>query len=53
MPANAIGAYPTLSCPKYFSREEHLELKYTLTNPNESCRVWLQDLDYGANEWKK
>ena len=28
-------------------------VSYGLTNPNESCRIWLQDLDYGANKWKK
>lgn len=26
---------------------------YGLTNPDKSCRIWLEDLDYGENEWKK
>lgn len=28
-------------------------LEYGLTNPDLSCRVWLNDLDYGTNTWKK
>lgn len=26
---------------------------YGLTNPDESCRIWLKDLDYEKNKWKK
>ena len=28
-------------------------LKYGLQNPDKSCRVWLNDLDYGVNKWKR
>lgn len=28
-------------------------IDYGLTNPDKSCRIWLKDLDYGANKWKK
>lgn len=28
-------------------------LDYGLTNPDKSCRIWLKDLDYGENKWKK
>ena len=25
---------------------------YGLTNPNESCKMWLNDLDVNTNEWR-
>lgn len=28
-------------------------IDYGLTNPDKSCRIWLKDLDYGANKWKR
>ena len=28
-------------------------LIYGLTNPDKSCRTWLNDLDYEKNKWKK
>ena len=28
-------------------------LNYGLTHPNADCRIWLKDLDYENNEWKK
>ena len=28
-------------------------LYYGLTNPEQSCRIWLKDLNYGENKWER
>ena len=28
-------------------------IKYGLQNPDKSCKIWLNDLDYGSNTWKR
>lgn len=28
-------------------------LKYGLKNPDKPCRIWLKNLDYRTNKWKR
>lgn len=38
----------------YKDMKNNLEgLSYGLQNPDKSCRIWLEDLDYSNNRWKR
>ena len=28
-------------------------IKYGVQNPDKSCKIWLNGLDYGSNTWKR
>lgn len=51
--APKIGISKALDDGKKDMKNNLEGLSFGLTNPDKSCRVWLQDLDYGANQWKK
>lgn len=49
-----IPSLYTALLDSYKDTKNNIEgLSYGLTNPDESCRIWLRDLDYGENKWRR